>query len=93
MPNRVPAVRCIKARHPNMGTSLSSTGALPPSPPFHYVRAGSARNAVELTLCQLSRFNSVSPEFENVWPIGSKLKAEISTFNVSIDDLFTKIGI
>ena len=38
-------------------------------------------------------FNSVSPEFENVWPIGSKLKAEKSTFNVSIDDLFTKIGI
>ena len=101
MPNRVPAVRRIKARHPSMGTSfMTDVGvcfpiviyrcvlahtmrypsyarnracALPTSPPFHYVRADSARNAVELTLCQLSRFNSVSPESENVWPIGSKL--------------------
>ena len=109
MPNRVPAVRCIKARHPSMGTSLSSTGVswrtlwgiqvTHAIAPAHYllprpsIRADSARNAVELTLCQLSRFNSVSPKSENVWPIGSKLKAEKSTFNVSIDDLFTKIGI
>ena len=42
---------------------------------------------------QGNRFNSVSSAFENVWQIGSKLKAEESTFKVSIDDLFTKIRI
>ena len=66
MPNRVPAVRCIKARHPSMGTSLSSTGVswrtlwgiqvTHAIAPAHYllprpsIRADSARNAVELTV-------------------------------------------
>ena len=42
---------------------------------------------------QENQLNSASSEFENVWPISSKLKAEKSTFKVSIGDLFTKIQI